>query len=441
MLVHPNSQETMRSCFDLFSVPATQMSIESQYDLEVHPTSILSDSSPIEFNVVPSVDWTDLSRSYLYLTVQITNTNPAKADDDRDCAPINNLFHSLFKNIEMSLNNVAVTDSMGNYALKALIPTLLTYNKDAKASFLRLQGFFPDDAGEVNTMTGATINSGYVARKAWINEKKGKIVLMGKPMLEMFCQPRALMPQMPFQIKLFRNSDEFLLQYPAAVPPAVQDHYHLSITSATLIVRRLKAYPEVSLGFEKALATTPAKYFINRNFIKVINLVPNTNIHNINNIILGRIPRNVILGIVKDSDLSGVLTTSPFTFDHNTLKQINVMVDSEHVHGSPLMLDYDNNDTARAYTVMRETVFPFELYQSNSLEPAAFSKTGYCLYPFELGPDSSRSNFNYIKQGNLSIQLIFKTAPSSTLSLILFFEVDNSVEVNFSRQVLPDLQP
>ena len=68
-------------------------------------------------------------------------TNATKAESLIKVGVINNLAHSLWEQIVLTINDEKVTDNSPYHAYKAILETLLSYNKEAEKSVLRLSCF------------------------------------------------------------------------------------------------------------------------------------------------------------------------------------------------------------------------------------------------------------------------------------------------------------
>ena len=67
-------------------------------------------------------------------------------------------------------------------------------------------------------------------------------------------------------------------------------------------------------------------------------------------------------------------------------------------------------------------------------------KDGCALFAFDLTPqmDSSEVGFELIKHGNIHIEIHFATATARTLTVIVFAEHDNLLEIDQDRNVAFD---
>jgi hypothetical protein len=110
--IHERSCECAKSKLDLFSVPATQTSIESGTYVEYHPIFSLTGAAPIEFDVSASGDdYLDLANSFLCVRAKIARINNDDLDVADTVGPVNNFLHSLFSQVDVSLNGTLVTNS------------------------------------------------------------------------------------------------------------------------------------------------------------------------------------------------------------------------------------------------------------------------------------------------------------------------------------------
>ena len=129
--------ECLKSELDLFSVPPTQTSVENGNWIKYHPLTSVGDDSPIEFEINGNgEDYIDLAYTMLYVQAKITLMNNNNIAADTAVGPVNLFLHSLFLQVDISLNGTQVTTSTNTHPYRAMIETLLSYGADAKASQL-----------------------------------------------------------------------------------------------------------------------------------------------------------------------------------------------------------------------------------------------------------------------------------------------------------------
>ena len=148
--VHEQSCECTKSELDLFSVPPTQTSIESGSWAEYHPLSSIGDGAPIEFEVNETgEEYMDFANSHLYVKVKITQADGTNIANDAEVGPVNNFLHSLFSQVDISLNGTLITSSTNTYPYRAYIENLLSHGPDSKESQLTASLFYKDTPGRM----------------------------------------------------------------------------------------------------------------------------------------------------------------------------------------------------------------------------------------------------------------------------------------------------
>ena len=140
-------------------------------------------------------------------------------DDNVRAAPMNLLLHSLFREIDASLNDTPVSDPNPDYPYRAFIETILNFSEETQKTRLITEGWHKDTAGQmaVTDMAGANIG---LKDRATRFAKSVLIELVGRPHLDIFHQSRVLSPGLTLRIKLIPSSNQFVCICP---PPAGQN--------------------------------------------------------------------------------------------------------------------------------------------------------------------------------------------------------------------------
>jgi hypothetical protein len=143
--VHEQSCECAKGELDLFAVPPTQTSIEHGTWVEYHPLSTITDGAPIEFDVNGTGDeYMDFANSYLQVKAKIIKEDDSNIANAETVGPVNNFLHSLFSQVDVSLNGTQISSSTATYPYRAYIENLLSYGPAAKESQLTSALFYKD---------------------------------------------------------------------------------------------------------------------------------------------------------------------------------------------------------------------------------------------------------------------------------------------------------
>jgi len=431
--VHGDSCECIKSELDLFSVPPTQTSIENGSWVEYHPLSTLADGSPIEFEICGGgEDYLDFSNSYLHVVAKVTKADGTNMDDDEEVGPANLFLHSLFSQIDISLNGTQITPATNTYPYRAMIETLLSYGGDAKESQLTSALFYKDVAGRMDAtdFAAATRNDGFFKRSQFA-EKSHSIDMMGRIHADIFFQERYMLNEVNTKIKLIRSKDVFSLM-------GVAGHV-VKIISAVMLVRKVKLSPSVFLAHAKALERSNAKYPIRRVVCKTFTVPAGFLDVSHEKLFSGQLPTRMVVGLVRNDAFNGTLARNPFNFQHFGLSEIAVYVDGQQQQCvRPLHPNFAGEQYISSYLGLFSGTGKLNKDDGNNIERSDFAK-GYALYAFDLSPDLAEDDhFNLSRQGGVRLVLKFSTALAATVTVVAYAEFENVIEIDRNRNVVYD---
>jgi len=134
----------------------------------VHPFT--TGINPIDFQIDPQEDYIDLSRSYFELEWKVQKAAGGDAVSAENTFLVNNIAHSLFKQISVRLNGTLISPQRDTYHYKAYIETLLNFDRDDGDTILRPQGWF-NHVNVPDTLTATQLNLAHNDFKALPPEK------------------------------------------------------------------------------------------------------------------------------------------------------------------------------------------------------------------------------------------------------------------------------
>ena len=431
--VHEQSCECLKSELDLFSVPPTQTSVENGNWIEYHPLTTVGDDSPIEFEINGNgEDYIDLANTMLYVRAKIVRMNGNNIANDTPVGPVNLFLHSLFSQVDISLNGTQVTTSTNTYPYRAMIETLLSYGDDTKNSQLTSALFYPDQPDRMDVVDFAenARNSGLYKRSRFTHTSH-VVDMMGRLHADMFFQDRYLLNEVHVKIKLVRSRNSFCLMS--------ADEFKVKVENAIMFVRKVKLSPSVFLAHAKALENATAKYPIRRVVCKTVTVPNGFRDVSHEKLFSGQLPTRIVIGLVGNEGFNGAFTRNPFNFRHFNLMEISVYSDGQQQYGiKPLTTDFANDLYVRAYNTLFSGTGKVFKDEGNGLDRTSFSK-GYALYAFDLTPDLGQDDhFNLSKQGSVRLVLKCHDALTENVSVIAYAEFLNVVEIDRNRNVIYD---
>ncbi|GFU79813.1 uncharacterized protein F54H12.2 [Trichonephila clavipes] len=107
-----HSPGCVKSELELFNLPGTQTVIQDGQWKQFHPLSDVFDNAPVEFHISGSAeDYIDLSQTQLYVKAKIVKVDNTPITKDDTIGPVNLFLHSLFSQVDVSLNYRVVSNS------------------------------------------------------------------------------------------------------------------------------------------------------------------------------------------------------------------------------------------------------------------------------------------------------------------------------------------
>ena len=152
-------------------------------------------------------------------------------------------------------------------------------------------------------------------------------------------------------------------------------------------------------------------------------------------VFLGLMPKRVIITCVENVAMNGDYSQNPFKFSHHNANFVSIYVDGQPVPCKPLELDFNSDNYTRAYYSLFSG---FNCDKGIYLSREEYAK-GHTLYSFDLTPDMCNGDhFNLQHQGNLRVEIKFSEEIKKTLSVLIYAEFQNVIEISKSRHVLCD---
>jgi len=349
-LVHHQSCESVHSSLDLFSVPPTQTALEEGQYIEHHPLATLAVGAPIEFSVQTTGEYIDLARVHLHIKAKITKPDGSAFAAGEDVAPVNNWLHSLFSQVDVSLNDTLITPSENTYPYRAYFEKLLSYGQEAKESHLTTSLFYRDGINHMDDTAG-TDNIGRSVRQKLSAEGK-TVDLYGRLHADIFHQHRYLLNGVNMKLRLIPSKSTFnLIAHSDDANPIAPRSL---ITHASLFVRKVRLNPALELAHEKALQQGTAKYPIKRVNLKTFSISQGSLGCVKDNLYLGQLPTRLIVGLVDSTAFNGSYSKNPFNFKTQNITYMSLHVQGRQIPSTPLTPQFDQDSYVRAYHGLME---------------------------------------------------------------------------------------
>nr|XP_034316692.1 uncharacterized protein F54H12.2-like [Crassostrea gigas] len=415
----------------LFSSPTNQVAVEKVYFTEARPISSIGVSdTPIEIVVSGSgAEYIDLKRSKLYVKARILETDGTALADTEKTGIVNLPLQSMFSQMDVYLNNKLVSFNTNNYPWKAYLKTILFCGKDELDSQKQSELFYKDEGtmNDANAYNGA--NAGLVLRYG-CTQKSKIFELEGNLKEDIFDIDKYLINGVDIYIKLFRSSTPFVIMS-AEDSPA----YKLELLDVVYKVAKVRVDPGVLLNHSKQIESTPVKYTISRNELKMNTIPKGSTEFYWDNIFPQAVPDRIVVALVDQKAVNGNYSANPFNFEHMGVTDVGIYVNGESVPGRPLKTDFSAGQYVAAYTRLFEASEKWNTDAGLDISRDNFGN-GYSLFVFTIDPCGFGEDYlNLIRRGNTRLELKFKEATTKAANALVFATFSSLLEVDKSRDI------
>ena len=423
----------------LFQPPLIDNCIQKEHWIEFLPVGSVSSQSAVEFHVPgTSMDYIDLKKTKLNIKFKITQEDGKDlnyvtdgsgiptADSDQ-VGPINFPLNTIFRQVDVALNQVILSAQVGvNHGYKSILDMLLQSNSDMSNSLAQGSLFFKDTAGDMEDHRLTGNNKGFNIRAS--HTKRGNVGTMEGVIFNDFMmdQSRLLLNGVSLNIKLFQANDNFRLLTP------LDKSYKLVITNAILKVCQVSVHPAMILAHDQALSRSPAVYPFWRSDVKSFTISPGSQTFMIDNIYHGHVPSKIILGFVLNEAYSGNIKLNPFNFIHQNVNNLEVTVDGVPVPHRPLKPDFANNDYLPSYLSLMDSDYDVN---SGIIISSEDYPNGYSLFLFDLQSYLNTDIMSKPIKGHVRISLNFASPLTSSINAIVYAKFPDIIAIDQSRNV------
>ena len=429
-------QEAQPSGLDLFTLPPTQTAVEALYYDEHRSTAQLSGSSPIEFNIAAqnSLEYIDLRKTKLCVKARIKHLDGSNLKPTEYVGPINNFLHSMFSQVDVTLQNKLVTSTTTHYPYKAMIQTFLSYGSEAKKSQLTSQLWKKDKPGHLDDNDVQNGSNPSLFERAQYFTQSQVCDLEG-PLLHDLCSlDRYMLNQVAINVKLYRSRPEFALITKESNP-----NYQIVIEDIALKVCKIRLNPAVITAHAQKLQTVNAKYPFTRTEVRLISIPAGSLSFNYNNLFNGLRATRCVIGFTDSSSSSGSYVLNPYNFQHFNLGQIALKLNQFPVSGNVMQLNY--GPTSRtilpAFNSMFDVTNKWMRDCGNNLSRNDVSG-GYAFYCFDIEPNFNDEGqyLNLVKQGTCSLEVNFNKPLQKATTCVIYAEFPAYFEINLERNII-----
>ena len=467
-LINKDSHECIVPELELFGLPPTDTSfIDSAIWHEENPITSITSGGVIDFIVKSNADtYFDLKNSYIDLQFSIndasgnaitpyspsstskSSTITAGNKAKRVVFPEQYMIGTMFKNVEVYLDDRLVSSSDNMYAYRAYLEALLSNNSNIKKEQLQAGGWFEDEENE-NAMefrSGASLqaedindagmhNEGVFWR--FVNTKDSKkMQLIGKIHCDLFNQSKYIPGKHQFRIRFYRHNPEFCLRR-ATEGDTDNTKYSIKLDTMNLMIKKCEVGSHVREAHEKRLLAMKNERlrFPYQNVKMKFFMHSNTSTHlSEPNLCNGVLPSKVVIALVDTAAFNGDYSKNPLNFKNFGVSSVVLRKNGIPTPYQELTLDYTNNGFLKGYQSMLTGTGCLFSRESIGITPTAY-KNGKAIYIFDIVNNTTDNCMPLQQEGKLSLDIKVGTTNSQSITILAYLQYESVLEISSDNDI------
>ena len=385
-----------------------------RHECVARPTNMPANSQgPYTFVLDPGPSCINMSTIQLEAECRILRGDGNELTDADVVAPINSLGTTMWRRIEVKVDNVTVSrNSSENSHLASYIQTVLSCNSEAARTHLGTQLFNMDTAGAYDDATGA--NAGFRQRFNMVSHSR--VFMMSSPVHSDFLRAdNNLSPRRKLTITFHRAKDEFILMRPANVD---QD-YKLVIRSLKLHYDRI----ENLAGNDPLLSE---RYICPQNMVWKQFIPAGSEAFDEKLLSEDKIPQKLVFGLVRSTAVEGAFHLNPFNFQSFGVCSFQLMINGLPHPAEPLEFNFNANPPLiqNAYQYLCKNTGTYRTNGGCLIDMSHFLSGG-AFFPFDLSACPCNGlHCHRSEVGSLRVKIAFKERLAQAVTLVILTSHD-----------------
>ena len=454
---HSFSKEGVNPVLNIFKVPPTDISIN---DCRISTFSPVGKSiTPIQFDLPSMQEFVDLSRSYFTMRLKLAMSDGAPIKTTDDLFLVNNLAHSMIKQLTVRLNGTLINPHTDTYPYKAMFETILNYDREDGETLLRPQGWvnaldIPEKWEKKATGNMDIKTSGWSKHQQanfkliqtesgrYFNDTDSSLLevhLKMRPHVEPFWFPYALKPGVQMQFEIHFHDPKFWSMV------ADDNTKKLRFTESDIDMRfhlaRLSLNSSIynNLTLQTQNNARKVTYPVVRSELRTFIWNSDNQVRfEENNIFNGKVPQRVLLAIVDSKSFNGTKNYYPFSFLKAKIKYIRQKVQGEEYPYETLELTQDDRYDYDGYYRFLQASGALIKSQPNMMREEDWGEDRYCnLFMWNnVGSGNADTGMmNPNKKGDVRIEIETHAAIGVVTTVLIYGEFENLVTVDSMNDV------
>lgn len=417
--------------YGIFNPPHVETATKQELVTEYRSISQIKPNEVIEFNVPnSSLYYIDLSRTKLMIKARILREDGQSVDFNEDRVwLVNNSLHSVWRQIDIALNQTLVGSDVGaNYPYKAILDTLLFRSAKELSSAAQTQLFYKDESAYMDKTDPSVANPGAYSRFNFTCD--GRSAMMeGVLCLDVSAIKQFIPNGVALNIKLYPARNDF------ALFTGGDERYVVDIHDAALRVQYIEPTSNLLIGHAEALAKSPAIFPYIKSTLKTFTIPQTVQTWSIDTLFANEIPDTLIVAMVDSEAYNGKYALNPFNFQHFDLTNLTFYIEGHPLNTASFSPDFDKDYYSSEYLALFENRSEAEKEGADIISFEDFAD-GYSIFKINIARGLQRNFTSLSHRGQTRLKFRFKAPLEKSVTVICYGRMSSILQLDKTRNVI-----
>lgn len=348
---------------------------------------------------------------------------------DDDVAPNNFIGSTLWQSVETKINDVTLNPASSyNSGYKNYIESSLSYEEKAN-QILKCNYFYEDKPGKFNNFKGSGAGDKNLGHFYRFHNMHTDGTQFCAPICSDFTRSdNHLAPNHKLTLRFVRAPTDFILNNSG------DKKYKIVLKDLAIYARRVRIRSDIMGHVMKNSGRRLERYQSNYTEVKDFAVGKGLQQWRTSLISGGRLPKQIIVGMVSTKAYLGAIDENPFQFQHFNLNRINLVVNNNRVPQEPLTPDFENKLFNRSLHHLFRNTGKIGLGRGLWMEKQRFSG-GYTFFPFDLTPDLCNGLHTHAgNDGFLELEMEWAESLADGITVLVHVTYDQIVTISPTGQ-------
>lgn len=439
---------------NLFTLPPYQSRYEKKEEI-CYSVNVSEESGPYKVTITGNnQQYLQTKNMLMVLNLQLQRSTGERVTYE-DVSFLNNIGNSLFDSVQVDINNKPVVElTQEQYAHKAYIETITSYQESADANSMHPRCFIFDEPGTYDELdifknygsasqvvAIGTIKESKVPELArgssvWERQSyaldKSTFQVVTPLSIDVLQAHRLFPPNTSISLTFKRKHNDFYMLKPIEKDDddATLDdvnQYKIKIMDMLIVVPYVTLVPELKLSDDKnfaegkqALLPWQKVFPFRKQFTAGVTEL------SFDNVITGELPKHLICMMIDTKAFEGTSDTNPFLFRNNNASKAYLRIDNRITPVDPIITDFQQHKYAHAYVNFLRNIGLTDL-DSRCMITMPGYRNDYTMFAWDLTPDQcNNTEAHKIETGNIDIKIALRsplTVPTTLFVLATYNKV------------------